>query len=188
MRQWHELNHLHIHIDCLRTMKITEYIFLTFYPIYIRFLLLSVRKFFSWYWLKLNLDRLAPSNNLWCVFFFGGGGGGGEEVLHYFVLTIGVFLFYIFIYIWRVCSQKTISPFLIIFKYGHHRIIRKLSLKWYLAHYISRITFEVMIKSIRIFFIIFFILQQLKSQISKFDKNLLIGFCEQTLHILYIFM
>ena len=33
-----------------------------------------------------------------------------------------------------------------------------------------------MIKSIRNFLIIFFILQQLKSQISQFDKNGLIGF------------
>ena len=45
------------------------------------------------------------------------------------------------------------------------------------------IIFEVMIKSIRNFLIIFFISQQLKSQISKFDKNWLIGFCEQTLHL-----
>ena len=41
-----------------------------------------------------------------------------------------------------------------------------------------------MIKSIRNFLIIFFIFQQLQSQISQFDKNGLIGFCEQTLHIL----
>ena len=46
------------------------------------------------------------------------------------------------------------------------------------------IIFEVMIKSIRNFLIIFFIFQQLQSQISQFDKNGLIGFCEQTLHIL----
>ena len=34
---------------------------------------------------------------------------------------------YIFIIIkmWRVCLQKPISPFLSIFKYGHHRIIQK---------------------------------------------------------------
>ena len=43
-----------------------------------------------------------------------------------------------------------------------------------------------MIKSIRNFLIIFFIFQQLQSQISQFDKNLLIGFCEQILHIIHI--
>ena len=43
--------------------------------------------------------------------------------------------------------------------------------------------FEVMIKSIRNFLIIFFIFQQLQSLISQFDENGLIGFCEQTLHI-----
>ena len=30
---------------------------------------------------------------------------------------------------WRVCSQKPISPFLSIFKYGHHRIIQKIIFK-----------------------------------------------------------
>ena len=45
------------------------------------------------------------------------------------------------------------------------------------------IIFEVMIKNIRNVLIIFFILQQLKSQISQFDKNGLIGFCEQTLQM-----
>ena len=33
------------------------------------------------------------------------------------------------VYIWRVCSQKPISPFLSIFKYGHHRIIQKIIFK-----------------------------------------------------------
>ena len=31
--------------------------------------------------------------------------------------------------IWRVCPQKPISPFLQIFKYGHHRIIQKIIFK-----------------------------------------------------------
>jgi len=41
-----------------------------------------------------------------------------------------------------------------------------------------------MTKSITNFFIIFFIIQQLKSQISQIDQNGYIAFCDETLHIL----
>ena len=41
--------------------------------------------------------------------------------------------------------------------------------------------FEVMIKSITNFLIIFFIFQQLKSQISQIDQNGYNAFCDETL-------
>ena len=44
--------------------------------------------------------------------------------------------------------------------------------------------FEVMIKSITHFLIIFFIFQQLKSQISQIDQNGYNAFCDETLQIL----
>ena len=44
--------------------------------------------------------------------------------------------------------------------------------------------FEVMIKSITNFLIIFFIFQQLKSKISHIDQNGYNAFCDETLHIL----
>ena len=43
---------------------------------------------------------------------------------------------------------------------------------------------EVMIKSITNFLIIFFIFQQLKSQISKIDQDGYNPFCDETLHII----
>ena len=44
--------------------------------------------------------------------------------------------------------------------------------------------FQVMIKSITNFLIIFFIFQQLKSQISQIDQNGYNAFCDETLHML----
>ena len=44
--------------------------------------------------------------------------------------------------------------------------------------------FEVMIKSITNFLIIFFIFQQLKSQISQIDQNGYNAFCDETLHLM----
>ena len=41
-----------------------------------------------------------------------------------------------------------------------------------------------MIKSITNFLIIFFIFQQLKSQISKFDQNGYNPFCDETIHVI----
>ena len=49
----------------------------------------------------------------------------------------------------------------------------------YIKVYIS----EVMIKSITNVLIIFFIFQQLKSQISQIDQNGYNPFCDKTLHI-----
>ena len=46
--------------------------------------------------------------------------------------------------------------------------------------------FEVMIKSITNFLIIFFIFQQLKSQISQIDQNGYNPFWDETLHIIII--
>ena len=43
---------------------------------------------------------------------------------------------------------------------------------------------EVMIKSVKNFLIIFFIFQQLKSQIYQIDQNGVKPFCDETLHIL----
>ena len=45
---------------------------------------------------------------------------------------------------------------------------------------------EVMIKSITNFLIIFFISQQLKSQISKIDQNGYNPFCDETLQIFFL--
>ena len=47
---------------------------------------------------------------------------------------------------------------------------------------------EVMIKSITNFLIIFFIFQQLKSQISQIDQNGVKPFCDETLHMLQILL
>ena len=46
--------------------------------------------------------------------------------------------------------------------------------------------FEVMIKSITNFLIIFFIFQQLKSQISQIDQNGYSAFCDETLHMFMV--
>ena len=43
-----------------------------------------------------------------------------------------------------------------------------------------------MIKSINNFLIIFFIFQQLKSQISQIDQNGVKPFCDETLHIQFL--
>ena len=48
-----------------------------------------------------------------------------------------------------------------------------------------KIIFEVMIKSITNFLIIFFIYQQLKSQISQIDQNGVNPFCHETLHFVF---
>ena len=48
--------------------------------------------------------------------------------------------------------------------------------------------FEVMIKSITNFLIIFFIFQQLKSQISQIDQNGYNAFCDETLHMYLKFL
>ena len=53
------------------------------------------------------------------------------------------------------------------------------------AHYIHKgIISKVLIKSITNFLIIFFIFQQLKSQISEIDQNGFNPFCDETLHFL----
>ena len=92
-RQWHQRNHLFIWLlkKCFDE-NYGIYIFLTFYPIYIRFVLLCSQFFI----LILTWLKPGPTSSFKLVFFMAGGGGGGGvlNVLQYFVHTKRI-LFYI---------------------------------------------------------------------------------------------
>ena len=74
---------------------------------------------------------------------------------------------------WRVCSQKPISPFLSIFRYGHHT-----SLITY-----QELFLKLWSKVSEIFLLFSLYFSSFQSQISQFHKTWLIGFCKQTLHM-----
>ena len=85
---------------------------------------------------------------------------------------------------WRDSSQNGLSTIFEIFKVRapscNYNIM---PFEWYLAHFIYRYIFEVMIRSIMNFLIILFIFQQRQSHISQIDQNGYNPFCDATLHI-----
>ena len=58
-----------------------------------------------------------------------------------------------------------------------------MSFEWYLAHTQYEYIFEVMIKSINNYLIIFFLFQQFQSQMSQIDENGYNSFCNETLQL-----
>ena len=81
----------------------------------------------------------------------------------------------------KSCSQKPISPLLSICKYGHHRIIQNIIFKMIPRSIHINDCFWSYVQKYQKLSIIFFIFQQLQSQISQFDKNWLISFCKKKL-------
>ena len=79
--------------------------------------------------------------------------------------------------IWRDLSQNDLNAM-------HNRIIQNNTFLMIPFSLYIRNILEVMIKSITNFLIIFFIFQQLKSQISQIDQNGVKPFCDETLHFI----
>ena len=87
---------------------------------------------------------------------------------------------------WRVLSQNELSTIFFIFKVRAplYNTKQYLPNDAFLIIY-KRIFLKLWSEVLQIFFLNFFIFQQLKSQISQFDQNGVNPFCDETLHAFY---